>query len=361
MDNKDLLAQNSEEKTDDAIEVAPPPQKRITRKKTDSQKTSDAQKENDKNITQDSDSKSSEADAEMVQADSVDEVALVSEVDEDTETTLLTISISDFQDTSENKGTKPESPKKDDIDFIPTPDEIFAKIAASDNPTELPEENKPIETEYEFDTMDDDGQYTFADIEQYKIESSVKVSNEVSKKEYNPLKPRHVDRFFDFVELVAFTLLAVMVVTSFLFRHSIVDGESMENTLHSREHLIISDLFYTPNRGDVIVCEDYTTAIPKPIVKRVIAIEGDTVKITPEGDVFVNGILIDESRYVNIDEFGYKYRELELTVPENELFVMGDHRNKSTDSREIGTVSEDSVLGKVLLRFYPFNKFGKVD
>lgn len=364
MDNKDLLAQNSEEKTDDAIELAPSPKKRITRKKTDSQKTSDAQKENDKNITKDSDSTFNEADADTVEPDSVDEAVLVSEIDEEPETTLLTISLSNFQDTSENEETKPEAPETDDIDFIPTPDEIFAKIVAVDNPTELPEENEenePIEPEYEIDTTDDDGQYTFSDIERYKFESSAKASNEVSKKEYNPLKPRHVDRFFDFVELVVFTLLAVMVVTSFLFRHSIVDGESMENTLHSREHLIISDLFYTPNRGDVIVCEDYTTAIPKPIVKRVIAIEGDTVKITPEGDVFVNGILIDESKYVNIDEFGYKYKELELTVPENELFVMGDHRNKSTDSREIGTVSEDSVLGKVLLRFYPFNKFGKVD
>ena len=246
--------------------------------------------------------------------------------------------------------------EKGDINYIPTPDKIFESVQ---NKTEPEEETVTAESDTEFDEIEDDRQYTLTDIEPRKTEYAKTSKKEASQ--YNPLKPRRIDRFFDFVELVVFTLLAVMIVTSFLFRHSIVDGESMENTLHSREHLIISDLFYTPKRGDIIVCEDYTTAIPKPIVKRVIAIEGDTVKITSDGNVFVNGALIDESRYVHIDELGYKYREIELTVPKNELFVMGDHRNKSTDSREIGTVSEDSVLGKVLLRFYPFNKFGKVD
>lgn len=178
---------------------------------------------------------------------------------------------------------------------------------------------------------------------------------------YDPKKPRRIDGRFDFIELCIFTLLAVMIVTAFFFRHSIVDGQSMEGTLHNGEHLIVSDLFYTAQRGDIIVCEDYTTAIPKPIVKRVIAVGGDTVKITRDGRVYVNGELLDESGYVYIDDPSYEYSPLELTVPENELFVMGDHRNRSTDSRYIGTISEDSVLGKVLLRFYPFNKFGIID
>lgn len=185
---------------------------------------------------------------------------------------------------------------------------------------------------------------------------------EPEQEEYNPEKPRKIDSRFDFVELFVFTLALVMIISSFFFRHSVVTGASMESTLFEGEHIIISNLFYTPKRGDIIVCTDYTTAIKKPIVKRIIALGGDTVKITPEGEVRVNGVLLEED-YVTIDIPNYKYRPIEIKVPEGELFVMGDHRNESSDSRDpyVGTISEDSVLGRVLLRFYPFDRFGKPD
>lgn len=191
---------------------------------------------------------------------------------------------------------------------------------------------------------------------------------ETEQEEYNPEKPRKIDSRFDFVELFVFTLALVMIVSSFFFRHSVVTGASMESTLFEGEHIIISNLFYTPKRGDIIVCTDYTTAIKKPIVKRIIALGGDTVKITysgetPHGEVYVNGVLLEED-YVYIDMPNYHYLPIkEFTVPEGELFVMGDHRNESSDSRDpyVGTISEDSVLGRVLLRFYPFDRFGKPD
>ena len=191
-------------------------------------------------------------------------------------------------------------------------------------------------------------------------------------------KSRLIDSIFDFVELFVFTLVGVLVISSFFFRQSIVDGGSMKNTLNDGEKLIISDFMYTPECGDIIVCEDYSTALKKPIVKRVIAVGGQTIKVTPNA-IYVDGVKLDEP-YVYIDVHGYFYDTYpsyalmdnetleyfpgvyyQLTVPEGELFVMGDHRNSSTDSREIGTVDEDSVLGKVILRFYPFDLFGKVD
>ena len=246
------------------------------------------------------------------------------------------------------------------------PDELFADRYTenkADENTVDPDENSE-QPAFEDDApesvaVDDDGQYRFAELEESDDEIEIEADVDPEPEKYDAKKPRRIDNRFDLLELFVFTLLGVMILTSFFFRHSVVEGQSMEDTLLSGEHLIISDLFYTPKRGDVIVCQDYTTSISKPIVKRVIAVAGDTVEITPSGNVYVNGALIEED-YIKIDKPNYSYDDLIITVPEGELFVMGDHRNESTDSRKIGTVSEDSVLGKVLLRFYPFNKFGTV-
>ena len=210
-----------------------------------------------------------------------------------------------------------------------------------------------------------------------------------TKKKEDEKKTRPIDNRFDFLELFVFTLVAVLVLTTFVFRHSIVDGGSMERTLFDGEHLIISDFFYTPSRGDIIVFQDYSKAeysqsLAKPLVKRVIAIGGDTVRVYRDGRVYVNDLTtpLDESDYTYnsslyynaigsyadryIPNFEYYPSQdypdyIECTVPEGEVFVMGDHRDGSTDSRDFGTVSTETILGRVLLRFYPFESFGKVE
>ncbi len=192
--------------------------------------------------------------------------------------------------------------------------------------------------------------------------SSLPVPTEQAKKdapkEKEP-KPRGVDSRFDLAELFIFSLVAVLLISAFIFRHTVVEGGSMENTLHDGENLIISDLFYTPKTGDIVVCEDYHTPFRKPLIKRVIATGGQTVMILPTG-VYVDGFLLEEE-YVHT-EAGYRYTPMaEFTVPEGMIFVMGDHRDNSTDSRSFGCVSEESVLGRVLLRYYPFSRFGTVD
>ena len=219
------------------------------------------------------------------------------------------------------------------------------------------------------------------DTEKPKITAPIKENHTGKtphKKAQKGEQTRKVDGIFDFIELFVFTLVVVLFVTSFIARHSIVDGDSMLGTLHHGETLIISDLFYEPRVGDIVVVDDHSTILKKPIIKRVIAVGGDTVRVTKVG-IVVNGELLDEP-YVYTDGLPYTYNVYpsdayldnptlcveagvyyEFVVPEGEIFVLGDHRNDSTDSRAIGTVDVDAVLGRVLFRLLPFEVFGKVN
>ena len=209
------------------------------------------------------------------------------------------------------------------------------------------------------DSNNEDSIPTDAD-ESYTVEDSESVVTEKEPDKVIEAKPERtrLQKIFDFTELLVFTLAAVLIILSFVFRHSVVDGDSMNNTLYNGEHLIISDLFYTPDYGDIIVFEDYSTSLRKPLIKRVIALGGDEVKIDGNS-VYVNGELLKED-YTYYMYQGFSGTKISLTVPEGELFVMGDNRLNSTDSRAFGTIREDTILGKVIFRFYPIKSCGSV-
>lgn len=194
-------------------------------------------------------------------------------------------------------------------------------------------------------------------------------SEEDSKKasKYDPEKPRFMDWVYDIAEIFVFVLATVLLLTAFVFKHSVVEGSSMSNTLSDGDHLIISDLFYTPKRGDVIVFEDYSTILKKAVVKRVIGLPGETVQVKVDEDgnvvVYINGeLLVEEYAYNAKDCDISKYYE-PVTLGEDEIFVMGDNRYHSTDSRSngVGPVKIDTILGKVLFRFFPFDSFGGIE
>ena len=167
---------------------------------------------------------------------------------------------------------------------------------------------------------------------------------------------RHANAFFDFVEIATFTVLIILVLSCFLFRHTIVDGGSMMNTLQNGQHLIISDFLYTPKNGDIVVFDPIGDDSGSPLIKRVIATAGQTVEMR-SGTVFVDGVALEES-YVFLDgAIDSEHRDYpETLIPEGYVFVLGDHRNNSKDSRydEIGLVDVRSILGRVVLRLSPF-------
>ncbi len=164
--------------------------------------------------------------------------------------------------------------------------------------------------------------------------------------------------FFEIVELFAFAACIILLIFSFLTRISIVSGTSMQNTLQHGDRLLISDLFYQATVGDIVVLQSHDVENGSPIVKRIIATEGMRVSIERDG-VYVydkDGALIpNDEDYAYFDE-GYLYSPLEVTVGEGEFFALGDHRDNSKDSRYFGMFDARSILGKVYLRFIPFDQ-----
>ena len=169
---------------------------------------------------------------------------------------------------------------------------------------------------------------------------------------------------YDWVEIFVITISAVLLIFTFMVRIAYVDGPSMNNTLHDGEALVVSNLFYTPKQGDIVVFQDPDSSVEGGVVKRVIATEGQEVDIDFEDwAVYVDGELIDEPYVNRVDRPMRSYDvSFPVTVPEGEVFVMGDNRNQSNDSRasDIGCVDTRFIFGKVLFRIMPLSRFGTV-
>ncbi len=150
-----------------------------------------------------------------------------------------------------------------------------------------------------------------------------------------------------------------------------VQGTSMEPTLSNSDKLYINKLMYKPERGDIIV---FTPASDpdRPYIKRVIALEGDTVYIDFEtSEVYVNGEVIDEpyikeptkliGSYISqLMLSGHYSKDEPIVIEKGMVFAMGDNRNNSKDSREIGQVPLEEIAGGVCFRFWPFSEFGAI-
>lgn len=185
----------------------------------------------------------------------------------------------------------------------------------------------------------------------------------------NNLKLKNL--FIDIFDIIVKSLIIILILTTFVVKICTVVGGSMENSLHDKEQLIISNLFYEPKENDVIVFHQ-TGSFNEPIVKRVIATGGKWVKIdfdnallyVSDDSTFDESDIVDESSYIHLTGDQYDMMgTYSVYVPDGYLFVMGDNRNHSADSRNesIGLVDERTVLGKVIFRFSPLNKFGFIN
>ena len=202
--------------------------------------------------------------------------------------------------------------------------------------------------------------------EEYKrpVETAEEVADDVSvlPEGVDRAELRRVDgmsRLFDFVEMLVLTVVAVLLIATFLVRHTLVQGGSMNNTLRNGQHLLISDVNYEPKNGDVIVFvplnQDNRST---PFIKRVIAVAGQTVEIR-SGVVLVDGLAQSEE-YLSLSKGHSSYPE--TTVPEGYVFVLGDNRTNSHDSREddVGMIDVRSILGKVVFRVWPVSTIGQI-
>ncbi len=169
--------------------------------------------------------------------------------------------------------------------------------------------------------------------------------------------------FLDFIETAVVALAIFVVIYLFLFQPHQVRGNSMLDNYHNGEYLLTNKLTYhfkDIQRGDVVVFkapknEDYD------YIKRIIGLPGETIKIE-NGSVFINNQRLDESFYLSNDiqtQAGLFISEGEnISIPQEEYFVIGDNRGASSDSRIWGTVPEENIIGKAWFRYWPVSKIG---
>ncbi len=197
---------------------------------------------------------------------------------------------------------------------------------------------------------------------------------------YENEKPNYFKELLKWIMVIIVSVFIALVLRAYVFEWVIVQGQSMENTLYNHQVLFVNKIGYvidTPKKGDIVVFEvvkgnfDYFPVINNvpalaslfpsknevDYIKRVVAVAGDKIDIIDD-KVYVNDILQEETYAKGITR--EQNIELPCFVPENKVFVMGDNRENSRDSRQIGFVDIDKIKGKAAFRIRPIKEFGSI-
>lgn len=174
----------------------------------------------------------------------------------------------------------------------------------------------------------------------------------------------------DWAESFAFAIFVVILIFTFLLRTVVVVGKSMNPNFEDADRIIITHVNSNPEKGDVLVLN--CQGLKETIIKRCIGTEGDkvvinykdgTVKVNDQeiSNDYINGAMVDKPYFFD-QRYAVADGVYEYNVPEGKVFVMGDNRNNSSDSRydKVGFIDTDDILGKVVFRIYPFDSIGKV-
>lgn len=185
----------------------------------------------------------------------------------------------------------------------------------------------------------------------------------------------------DWIMVIVVAFVAAFLIRKFLFTMVLVDGHSMDYTLADGDRLCVIKLNYEPDNGDIVVFDPYGDD-SRPYIKRVIALSGQTVFVDGDGTVFVDGTALSEDYTGSVSNHGISFaadaagnpvpsdepdlvyqwitptKDNPYKVPDDYIFVMGDNRANSRDSRDIGPVNKKDIVGQAVFRVYPFNSFG---